>query len=306
MNAEPAMRQDGGLEERDPRVTVIGTGMLGSAVADALLAAGHPTTVWNRSANKTNGLAANGARRATTLDDAVAASPLVLVCLSTYEVLGELLEPLQDGLSGRVLVNLSSGTPKQARDMASWAAKRGAEYLDAAAMSGTRLIGQPEALFLFSGAPKAFASNELTLRALGNATDLGADPGLASLYDTALFGLAWSTLAGFYHGLALVGAEAVDPTEFASVATSHLPFLGWLAADHARQIEAGHYPGADGTVEVHAAAMDHLIETSRAHSIDSTVPELLRALLERAITADHGDSGIASVMEVLRQPAAPA
>lgn len=107
--------------------------------------------------------------------------------------------------------------------MAAGTVQRGADYLDGAAMSGTRLVGQPEALFLFSGSSDAFTAHQPTLAALGDARHLGADPGLASLYDTALFGMAWSTLAGFYHAIALVGTENVDATAFAAVAAGHLP-----------------------------------------------------------------------------------
>ena len=37
--------------DRTP-VTVIGLGLMGQALAGAFLRAGHPTTVWNRSAAK--------------------------------------------------------------------------------------------------------------------------------------------------------------------------------------------------------------------------------------------------------------
>jgi len=86
--------------------------------------------------------------------------------------------------------------------------------------------------------------------------------------------------------------------------TSHLPFLAWLMGDHARQVEAGRYPGDDGTIEIHAAAMDHLTETSRRHGVGVDVPELLTALLHRGIAAGHGDDGIASMIEVIKQPVA--
>lgn len=284
-------------------VTVMGTGMLGEALTRAFLAAGCSTTVWNRSAAKAGGLVADGALRATTASAAVAASPLVVLCLSDYKAVREVLDAA-GGLSGRTIANLSSGTPDQARAMADWLHERGARYLDGAAMSGTRLIGSPRALFLFSGSPTAFAAHDVTLHVLGHVVDLGSDPGLASLYDTALFGVAWSMLAGFYHAVALVDAGHVDARSFASVLTHHLPFLAWLVEDHAGQIEAGHYPGDDGTIAIHAAAMDHLIETSRRHAIGADVPLFLRSLLQRAIEAGHGDGGIAGVVEVIRRPAA--
>ncbi|GIG87986.1 NAD(P)-dependent oxidoreductase [Plantactinospora endophytica] len=284
-------------------VSVIGLGQMGTRLAQAFLAAGYRTTGWNRSAEKTDALVAQGALGAATVADAVAASTLVVVRLPDYGIVRSLLDPVAGSLRGRVLVNLTSGTTEEAGRMADWAAGYGAAYLDGAAMSGTRLVGRPEALFVFSGSPAAFAEHRTVLTSLGNAVHLGADPALAALYDTALFGLAWGALAGFYHAVALVGAEGVDPTAFATVATGHMPFVTSLMADHARQIEDGRYPDDDGTVRVHAAAMQHLLDTSAAQGVGTDVPELVKALLDRAAGAGFGGDGIASVVETIRKGA---
>ena len=97
-------------------VTVVGLGPMGAALAEAFLEAGHPTTVWNRSANKDDALVAKGATRADTVAEAVAANTLVVICLSDYEAMHQLLDPLGDALSGKVLANLGSGTPEEARE----------------------------------------------------------------------------------------------------------------------------------------------------------------------------------------------
>ncbi|NGO71725.1 NAD(P)-dependent oxidoreductase [Streptomyces boncukensis] len=280
-------------------VSVIGLGQMGTRLAQAFLTAGYTTTVWNRSAAKADALVAQGAVHAASVEAAVATSPLVVVCLPDYTTVSDLLGPVAPRLSGRVLVNLTSGTPEEAASMAAWAAGHGADYLDGAAMSGTRLVGRPEALFVFSGSPEAFASHRPVLASLGNPVHLGADPALAPVYDTALFGMAWGALAGFYHAVALAGSAGVDPAAFAAVATEHMPFVTSLMADHSRQIKNGHFPDDDGTVEVHAAAMEHLVDTSRARGLGTDVPELIGSLLDRAVATGHGSSGIAGVIETI-------
>jgi 3-hydroxyisobutyrate dehydrogenase-like beta-hydroxyacid dehydrogenase len=287
-------------EHREPSdVSVIGLGQLGTRLAQAFVAAGHTTAVWNRTAAKAEALAAQGATRAATVEAAISVSPLAVVCLPDYATAEDLLGPVAESLRGRVLVNLTSGTPQDATRMADWAAGHGAGYLDGAAMSGTRLVGRPEALFVFSGSEHAFAAHRSVLAALGDAVHLGADPALAPVYDTALFGLAWGALSGFYHALALAGAAGVDPTDFAAVATRHMPFVTSLMADHARQAEEGRFPNDDGTVEVHAAAIEHLIHTSRGHGLRTDVPELFATLLERAVADGNGGGGIAGVIQTI-------
>ena len=74
-------------------------------------------------------------------------------------------------------------------------------------------------------------------------------------------------------------------------------------AEHARQARDGVYPDDDGTVEVHQAAMEHLVHTSEAQNIGAEVPGLFRSLLEQTAANGHGSSGIASVIETITKGA---
>lgn len=60
---------------------------------------------------------------------------MLVACVSTYEVLLELLAPIGDDLSGRVIINLTSGTPDDARKMAKWASEHETGYLDGVIMA---------------------------------------------------------------------------------------------------------------------------------------------------------------------------
>lgn len=84
---------------------------------------------------------------------------------------------------------------------------------------------------------------------------------------------------------------------------AYLPFVSALISEHARQAGEDRYPGDDGTLEVHAAAMDLLIQTRRTHGISADVPGTIKALLERGIAAGHGADGIASLTGVIKTPA---
>jgi 3-hydroxyisobutyrate dehydrogenase-like beta-hydroxyacid dehydrogenase len=106
-------------------VTVLGLGAMGSALARAFLDHGHSTVVWNRSPEKADDLVSRGAVRATTAGEAVTASPLTIACVVDDAALNDVLELADLALCGRVLVNLTNGTPKQARRAAARAAKLG-------------------------------------------------------------------------------------------------------------------------------------------------------------------------------------
>src|SRR5918997_559548 len=97
------------MDSKKEPVTVAGLGAMGTALARAFLRAGHPTTVWNRTARRADDLVAAGAVRADSVAAAAAASAVVVICVMDNTVVRELLS---DKLAGRSVVNLTSSTPE--------------------------------------------------------------------------------------------------------------------------------------------------------------------------------------------------
>lgn len=284
-------------------VTIMGLGLMGQALAGAFLRDGYPTTVWNRTAAKAEQLVAQGARLAGSAGDAVAASPLVVVCVSDYDAVHEFLDPLGEVLDGRVLVNLTSGTSHVARETAEWAARRGITYLDGAIMAAPQAIGTGDGVVLYSGPRSAFDQHESTLRNLGAGTTyLGDDHGLASLYDVAVLGLMWNILNGFLQGAALLETAGVKAATFAPVASQGIETVAGWVADYAQQIDDGAYPALDSTIDTHRAAMDHLIHEVELLGVNAKLPRLIKALTDRAVADGHGGNGYAAMIEVFRKP----
>ncbi|MEU7281199.1 NAD(P)-binding domain-containing protein [Streptomyces sp. NPDC045431] len=277
-------------------VTVIGLGLMGRALAGAFLDAGHPTTVWNRSAGKADELVARGATFAPSVAEALRASSLVVVCLSDADAVRDALGPHRADLAGRTLVNLTSGTSDEARALAELTG----DYVDGAIMAIPEVIGTPDAFLLFSGAPDAFAQHREALGRLGKATFFGEDPGLASLYDVALLGVMWGTLNAFLHGAALLGAAKVDASAFAPFANQWVGSVTGFISAYADQIDRGAYPAEDATLETHLATMKHLVRESAAVGIDTDWPARIQALTERAIGAGHAGASYAALVEVFR------
>ncbi|UYQ63724.1 NAD(P)-dependent oxidoreductase [Streptomyces peucetius] len=281
-------------------VSVIGLGQMGSALARAFLTAGRTTTVWNRTTGKAAALVEQGALRADSVAEAVVASDVVVVCVLDYATVRELLDPVVASLTGRTLVNLTSGSPEQARESAEWAGEHGFAYLDGAIMTTPPGIGDPASMILCSGSPAVFAEHRETLAVLGDPLGLGEDAGLAALYDTGLLGLMWSVFAGWLHATALVGADGVPAKAFAPTAIRWLTAVGGFMDTYAPQIDTGHYPGDDATVDVQLAAVHHLLEASRARGIDTRLPELHRDLMAKTVASGHGRDSYGRVIEQFR------
>ncbi|MFI0422251.1 NAD(P)-dependent oxidoreductase [Spongiactinospora sp. 9N601] len=253
-------------------VTVLGLGAMGRALAEATLAAGHPTTVWNRSADKAADLVARGAVPAATVAEAVGAAPVVIACVLDQPVLREILDPATDALAGRALVNLTNGTPDEARRMAEWVAGHGGDYLDGGIMAVPPMIGEPGALILYSGPREVFDRYRAVLDVLAEGDHLGADPGLAALYDLALLGGMYGMFAGARHAAALVATVGGDPVRF--VEQRLVPWLNAVMPALSGSAEAGDL--ADSSVAMQRIAIANIIRASREQGLPA---DLLAHLL---------------------------
>jgi 3-hydroxyisobutyrate dehydrogenase-like beta-hydroxyacid dehydrogenase len=280
-------------------VTVLGLGAMGTALARTFLAAGHPTTVWNRTPGRSPELDDLGAVRAKSVGDAVAASPLIVVCLLDDASVRSTLEPVAPELARRTLVNLTNGTPEQARRAADWAAQQGAQYLDGGIMAVPVMIGGPAAFILYSGSSEAFEQYRDDLAVLAKPTYVGSDAGLAALQDLALLSAMYGMFGGAAHALALISSEKVSPTAFtADLLVPWLTAMLGAVSGMANDLEYG-AEEAGSNLAMQAAAFDNLIDASEAQGVDPMVLLPIRTLLNRAVAEGHGDEDVAGLVGLL-------
>lgn len=272
---------------------------MGQAMAATLLKHGHPTTVWNRTPGKADHLIANGATAAGTVAEAVAASQLVIVCVLDYDAVRTTVEPVADTLTGRTLVNLTTGAPEQARQMAAWAGEHGIEYLDGALMTVPQNVGGPEALVLYSGAKAAFETHRQTLELVGVSRFLGEDAGLAGLHDLALLALMYATLAGYYHATALVGAVGVAASDFAALVVPAMTGLVGMLPDNAKAIDSRTYTDFS-SLDLNKIALDKVARISAEHGIRTDVIAPIQRLVDGQIAEGHGGESLTRLIEAMR------
>lgn len=283
-------------------VTLIGLGSMGRALADAFIAAGHPTTVWNRSPERAAPLVAKGAVHAVGISEAVAASPLVIACLSTYDATTQSLEPASAALAGRTLVALNSGTPAGAREMAAWAAARGARFLDGAVKNVPAAVGEADTLLYYSGDKAVFDEHAATLRVLGGDTvHLGTDVDLAALYESAVGATLLPALLGFFEGAALVTARGLEAGTMVRYSVKWLEMIAAILPTLAKEIDSGDYSEPASSVGLFHDAIGYEQQTGEEAGIDLSWHEPMNELLRRAVADGHREHSISALVEVLRK-----
>lgn len=279
-------------------VTMVGLGAMGSALARAFLGAGHEVAVWNRTESRMKPLLDAGASGASNLVDAVRASPLVVVCIDNYTSTQSLFNTCgaHSHLSGKTLIQLSTGTPREARDAAAWLRGTGAAYIDGAIMPYPEGIGCDDARLLFAGPRDAYARALPFLRCLGgDLRYLGENIAAAAVLDMAWLTYELCNYLAALHGANLCQSEDVSVDSLASM----LP-EGGPARHLALVIDAGDFSRPGATLEVWEAALQRIQGQAADAAINSEIPDLISRLFKRAIAAGYGDEDVAAVIKVLR------
>ena len=281
------------------KITFIGLGTMGTALAGAAIDASLDVTVWNRTASRAEPLVARGAATASSATTGIASADLVVICLLDYPSVRAVLDTAVP-LRGKAILNLTNGTPEQARSLAAWAEAEGAAYLDGGIMAIPPMIGRPDALILLSGSPSAHAAAREALASFGSSRYLGGDPGFAALYDLALLTAMYGMFGGYLHGTALLRADGVPAADFIELVQPWLAAMQAGLPEMARQIDADDHGREVGSnLAMQAAAYSNLIDATRARKLSTDLVEPMQRLLQKAAETGRGGHDIGSMANLI-------
>lgn len=280
-------------------VTILGLGSMGRALASRLLTAGHEVTVWNRTPGRDAELVERGAQPAETVAGAIGAAPLIVACLLRHSSVHETLDPAVAQLRGRALVNLTTTTPNEARELAAWAEEHGVAYLDGAILAVPDMMGTPDAQVFYSGSQAVFDEHRRLFDCWGTSTYDGPDAGMASLIDLAMLSGMYQMFAGFFHGAAMVASEGMTATEFAARQTRFISAMVGAFAEYAVTIDAGDYT-SPGQQSLEFSDLGDILRASSEQGVDPVTLAAVQALIRQQIDAGHGAEGFARIFESMR------
>ena len=280
-------------------VTVIGLGLMGAALARAIHKAGHDLVVWNRSSDKMRPFQAEGVRCASDISSAIKASPVVLVCIDNYATTQSMLDTpgMTPFLRDKVIVQLSSGTPKEAADAADWVHAHGATYLDGALIAGPSGIGTAEATILLSGDQSAHDRSIRLLECLGQGTVryYGSNVRVASALDLAWLTTCYGKFIAGIHAANICQSEGIDLGEFIALIPDN-PAL----QRYSKVIQNGNFDDFTASLQVWAEALRHIQQQGVDAGINTEIPDFMTGLFDRAIDAGYAQKHVMSLIKVLQ------
>ncbi|MFJ7077467.1 NAD(P)-dependent oxidoreductase [Streptomyces sp. NPDC098781] len=278
-------------------VSVLGTGIMGAAMARNLVKAGHAVRAWNRTRAKAEPLAADGAFVADTPAEAVRGADVVLTMLydgpATLDVMGEAAPALG---SGALWVQSTTAGIDSIADLAAFADEYGLVFYDAPVL-GTRQPAEAGQLTVLAAGPvEGRQTVTPVFDAVGARTVwTGEDGAAGSATRLKLVANSWVLAVTNAVGevLALSKALEVDPQRFFEVIDGGPLDMGYLRAKAELVLKGGLSPAA---FAVGTAAKDArlIVAAGERHGVRLDVAEAGAERFERAARLGHGDEDMAA------------
>lgn len=278
-------------------VSVLGTGIMGAAMARNLARAGHTVRAWNRSRAKAEPLAADGIAIAGAPAEAVEGADVVLTMLydgpAALDVMTQAAPALRPGTAW---VQSTTAGIEAISDLAAFAREHRLVFFDAPVL-GTRAPAEAGQLLVLAAGPSEHRDAvHPVLDAVGARTVwTGEDGSEGSATRLKLVANSWvlavTNAAG--EALALSKVLGVDPQDFFDVIAGGPLDMGYLRAKSALVLDGGLTP-AQFAVSTAAKDARLIVQAGEQNGIRLDVAAASAERFERAAARGHGDEDMAA------------
>jgi 3-hydroxyisobutyrate dehydrogenase len=278
-------------------VSVLGTGIMGAAMARNLVRAGHTVRAWNRSRDKAEPLAADGAHIADTPADAVQGADVVLTMLYDGPTVLEVMRQAAPALRpGTAWVQSTTVGLDDLGELAGLAREHELAFFDAPVLGTRQPAEAGQLLVLAAGPSDRRAAVAPVLEAVGARTLwTGEDGASGSSTRLKLVANSWVIAATNAAGevLSLAKALGVDPRHFFDAIAGGPLDMAYLHAKTDLILNDRLTPAsfAVATAEKDARL---IVEVGRQHGVRLDVAAAGAERLRRAAAQGHGDEDMAA------------
>lgn len=141
-----------------PKIGFMGLGIMGTPMAANLHRAGFPLKVYNRTAERAKPLAELGVELAASPQSLAQATDIIMLMVTGPEAIQDLLWGAEGAFRelrpGKIVINMSSVTPRFTRELNAVLTGQGVTFIDAP-VSGSKKPAEEGTLIILAGGPEA-------------------------------------------------------------------------------------------------------------------------------------------------------
>ena len=288
------------------KVAVVGLGLMGTALAESLLAKNFDVTVWNRTRSKTDPLKALGSVVASSVEAAAQHSDILVVCLLDHAATQNAVMSPEVGaaLQGKSLVQVTTTTKEEVDELMEWADRYEIQLLKGGIMVYPDDIRAGNGAILYGGSKNLFDQLLPVLMAMGGRpTHVCEAPADVAAAVSASYSFLYSALISYLFGTAVCYRGGISVESFTHDVIAPFISSGSLMnyLENAGKAAASRSYGGElqATLDVWDDALLQTITDIEAIDIDTAILRPLKSLLETSSANGYGASDIAAIVETL-------
>jgi len=284
----------------DTTVAVLGTGIMGAAMARNLLSAGMKVQAWNRSREKAEPLEEEGAEVADNPGDAARGADFIVTMLPDADVVEETVgkDVLSALAEDGVWLQMSTVGEGGNERLAGLAAESGVAYVDAPVLGTKQPAQQGQLVVLASGPEEVRERSEQVFSAVGSKTVWLGEAGEGSRLKLVVNNWIVGLLGVLAETVAFAEAIGVDPAKFLETIEGGPLGLPYAQMKGSMMVEADFPTSFSARLARKDAAL--VLGAAEAHDLRMRIAEAVVTRFDETIQAGHGEEDMAAVYKAAR------
>lgn len=200
------------------KIGLIGTGLMGQALAQHLLAENQPLMVYNRSPEKSEELRDRGAEVAVSAQHIIEQCNICLLFLSDAEAIQMVLDSIAPAaFRDTLIIQMGTIAPEESRELAERINKQKGRYLECPVLGSLPEARSGKLILMAGGSKQDFDTALPLLELMGQAPQHIGDVGQGATVKLAMNQLIAGLTASFALSLALVEKEGIKTEQFMKI-----------------------------------------------------------------------------------------
>ena len=285
------------------KVAFIGLGTMGAGMAANILKAGHELTVHNRTREKEEAVAKEGALRAASPKEAASGAEIIVVCVSDTPDVEEIIlgdnGVIQGASEGAIVVDMSTISPTATRCIAEKLGDNGIKMLDAPVSGGSEGAQHGTLAIMVGGDTAEFEKALPILKAMGKTiTHVGAIGAgqITKAINQIIISGTYLTVA---EGLTLGMKAGLDMQKIIE-AISGGAASSWVLHNRAINVVNNTYP-LGFRVRLHQKDLGIALDTARELGVSLPATALVAQIENGLIARGYGDDDVSAIGRSIRE-----
>lgn len=281
-------------------IAVFGLGSMGFGVANSLLNEGHQVWGYDLSEEAVRKLCDFGGKKALFVDIAADLDVVIILVLNAKQASSLLMN--EPGVSlllrpGSVVINCTTVSPENARDMAANCEKKQIAYLDAPISGGAAKAMLGELSVMASGQPQAFTlANDALLAMAEKVFTIGHEAGLGSAMKAVNQMLAGVHIAAMAEATTFALAQGIDLGQCIDV-ISQSAGSSWMFKNRAPHVMSADYTPKSAT-NIWPKDLGIVMEMAKEKKFSAPLTSVALEQFNEAVLLGHGSEDDAAVAKV--------